>query len=165
LRIIIISTAKTDKSYLISIIQDRLQENSIVLAPTGIAAFNIQGRTIHSSLSILICDINYKLEGESLKKLQNRIKDIQYIIIDEMSMVGHYFLVLIDLRLRQAFSDHSNQHFGGRSIILVSDFGQLPPVCDLPMYSQDHRASDPLSEDGRNIYSQFQEVYKLEAVQ
>jgi len=46
-----------------------------------------------------------------LKKLQNRIKDVQYFIIDEMSMVGHFF-ALIDLRLHQAFSDHSDQHFG-----------------------------------------------------
>ncbi|EXX51875.1 ATP-dependent DNA helicase PIF1-like [Rhizophagus irregularis DAOM 181602=DAOM 197198] len=93
------------------------------------------------------------------------MKDIKYLIIDEMSMVGRHFLAIVDMRLRKAFPKHSNHNFSGRSIILVSDFGQLPPVCDIPMYSQDHRPSDSLFEDGRNIYQQFQEVYKLEAVQ
>ncbi|EXX50788.1 Pif1p [Rhizophagus irregularis DAOM 197198w] len=80
-------TAGTGKSYLINIIRERLQENSIVLAPTGVAAFNIQGSIIHSALSVpILCGTDYKLEGESLKKLQNRIKDIKYLIIDEMSM-------------------------------------------------------------------------------
>ena len=80
-------------------------------------------------------------------------------------MVGHHFLAIIDLRLRQAFLDHSNIPFGGQSIILVGDFGQLPLVCDVPMYSQDPRKSDHLSEDGRGVYSQFQEIYQLETVQ
>ena len=90
---------------------------------------------------------------------------MHYFIIDEMSMVGHHFLALIDLWLRQVFSDYSNISFGSRSIIIVGDFGQLPPVYDLPIYSQDPRSSDHLSEDGRIAYSQFQEAYKLEAVE
>jgi hypothetical protein len=53
-------------------------------------------------------------------------------------MVGCRMLTLIDMRLRQAFSEHSNEPFGGRSIILFGDFGQLPPVFDLPMYDRAH---------------------------
>ncbi len=135
-------TAGTRKSYLINTIRGKLDEiakehnlheNNTVFAPTGVVAFNIEGRTIHSALSVLI--LNVELEGESLKKFQNKLKYIQYFIIDEMSMVGRRFLAIIDLRLRQAFSDHSNIPFGGRFIILVRDFGQLPPVCDVLMYS------------------------------
>ncbi|GBC15527.2 ATP-dependent DNA helicase PIF1-like [Rhizophagus irregularis DAOM 181602=DAOM 197198] len=97
-------TAGTGKSYLINIIRERLQENSIVLAPTGVAAFNIQGSIIHSALSVpILCGTDYKLEGESLKKLQNRIKDIKYLIIDEMSMVGRHFLAS-----RKKFSNSIN---------------------------------------------------------
>lgn len=55
---------------------------------------------------------SFELEGEPLKKLQNRLKGFQYFIIDEMSMVG-------SRSLAQAFSDSSNIPFGGRSIILV----------------------------------------------
>jgi hypothetical protein len=99
-------TAGTGKSYLINMIQGRLneiaksnnlQENNMVLAPTGVAAFNIEGSTIHSSLSVPICGKNVDLKGESLKKIQNKLKDIQYFIIDEMSMVRRRFLFIIDL--------------------------------------------------------------------
>jgi hypothetical protein len=51
-------------------------------------------------------------------------------------MVGRRMLALIDMRLRQAFPEKQNQLFGGRSVILVGDFGQLPPMLDEPMYSK-----------------------------
>ncbi len=69
-------TVETGKSYLIDVIWGRLHEITIVLAPIGIAVFNIQGSTIHSALSIPISSINFELEGESLKKLQRKLKGI-----------------------------------------------------------------------------------------
>jgi len=87
-----------------------------------------------------------------------------YLVIDEKSMVGRRMLALIDLRLRQAFPEHQNHVFGGRSVILVGDFGQLPPVLDEPMYSQIPR-HDMLSNDGITAYRQFREVYKLDVIQ
>lgn len=74
-------------------------------------------------------------------------------------------LATIDIRLRQAFPEHKHEPFGGQSVILVGDFGQLPPVCDLPMYAQSPHNNNSLSNDGRIAYSQFREVYKLEVVQ
>jgi ATP-dependent DNA helicase PIF1 len=89
---------------------------------------------------------------------------VNYIIIDEMSMVGHRMLGLIDMRLRpQAFPEHSNEPFGGRSVIMFGDFGQLPPVLDLPMYTKISR--DPLSNNGFAAYNLFREVYKLDVIQ
>src|SRR5277367_6414695 len=131
LRMIIMGTAGTGKSYLIRAIRKRLRTmartNSsnppaIVLAPTGVAAFNINGAMIHSMLSISI--INNKhgkgldIEGERLKQLQERLQDVLYVIIDEKSMVGWQMLAQIDMRLRQAFPENKNVPFGGRSIIL-----------------------------------------------
>jgi hypothetical protein len=79
-------------------------------------------------------------------------------------MVGRRMLTLINMRLRQAFPEHRDQVFGGRSLILVGNFGQLPPVLDEPMYSQfPHR--DLVSSDGIVAYAQFREVYKLDIVQ
>src|ERR1044072_3260901 len=124
-----------------------------VLASTGVAAFNINGMTIHSTLSIPIITNNKYLDikGERLKLLQERLKSVSYIIIDEKSMVGRRILSLIDLRLRQAFPDHNNEPFGGRSVIMFGDFGQLPPVLDLPVYAKTSRGS--LSNNGRVVYN------------
>jgi len=73
-------------------------------------------------------------------------------------------LALLDMRLRQIFPEQQNKAFGGRSVILVGNFGQLPPVLDEPIYSQIPRR-DPLSTDGISAYRSFREVYKLDIVQ
>ena len=52
-----------------------------------------------------------------------------------MSFISPKMLTQIDARLRQAFPSHCTIPFGGCSIILLGDFGQLPPVKDIPMYA------------------------------
>ena len=49
-------------------------------------------------------------------------------------MIGHRMFALINLRFWQAFPEHNNEQFGGRSVIMFGNFGQLSPVLDLPMY-------------------------------
>jgi len=88
---------------------------------------------------------------------------VKYIIIDEKSMVGRRILGTIDKRLRQAFPEHNNETFGGRSVILFGDFGQLSPVLDIPMYSSEKGGT--LSNDGIEVYHEFREVYKLKAIE
>src|ERR1700722_8044303 len=97
----------------------------IVLALTGVATFNIHSSMIYSTLSISINSSNFNIEGERLKDLQKRLNGVSYVIIDEKSMVGRRMLALVDLRLRMAFSEYKDQPFGGRSVFLVGDFGQL----------------------------------------
>ncbi|CAG8720815.1 17502_t:CDS:1 [Cetraspora pellucida] len=175
LRIIIMGTAGTGKSYLIKAVVVRLNELAkdhgvekkspvLLLAPTGVAAYNIHGTTIHSALSIPVNCTNFDLNGERLKQLQNKLQDVKYFIIDEKSMVGHRTLALIDMRLRQAFSEQRDQPFGNQSVILIGDFGQLPPVLDDPIYTSTLRR-DSLSNNGIIAYKQFLEVYKLDVVQ
>jgi DNA replication protein DnaC len=173
LNIIVMGTAGTGKSLLIRAIRYRLLElteiksNSpvLILAPTGVAAFNINGETIHSAFSIPIpIGNNLDITGERLNHLQNRLQNIEYFIIDEKSMVGRKMLALVDLRLRQAFPEQKNQPFGGKSIILFGDFGQLPPVLDHPIYTT-NILKDSLSNDSIVAYNQFQEVYKLDIVE
>ncbi|GBC46555.2 ATP-dependent DNA helicase PIF1-like [Rhizophagus irregularis DAOM 181602=DAOM 197198] len=135
----------------------------IVLAPTGVAAFNIHGTMIHSTLSILINSSDLSIEGERLKNLQKKLNGVNYVIIDEKSILDHRMLFVVDSHLRAAFPEHRNQPFGGRSVILVGDFGQLLLVIDEPIYSKKPR-HDSLSNDGMNVYNQFREVYWLDAV-
>ena len=71
----------------------------IVLALTGVAAFNIDGITVHLGLSIPIINDSKRMDikGEQLKQLQNRLKDVKYVVIDEKSMVSRQMLALIDM--------------------------------------------------------------------
>src|SRR6266540_826122 len=96
LRIIIMGTTGIGKSYLIKAIRkklstmerDRSKVPVKVIAPTGVAAFNINSTTIHSILSILIFNNKYSdLDSKRLKQLQEKLKNVIYLIIDEKSMV------------------------------------------------------------------------------
>ena len=71
----------------------------LLLAPTGVASFNIHALTIHSSLRIPIVEM-HPLEGQSLSNLQEELHRIRYILIDEMSFIGPKMLTQIDARLR-----------------------------------------------------------------
>lgn len=87
---------------------------------------------------------------------------MQYLIIDEISMVGRKLFGQVDRRLRQVFPQHSNEPLGGCSCLLFDDFGQLPPVMDLPLYTTS--PSSPLSDIGANCYQAFDHAVILEQV-
>ena len=162
LRMIVSGTAGTGKSYLIHCLQLLLQQQLRVAAPTGVAAFNVDGHTLHSLLSLPTRGDFKDLEGERLNKLQQSFANIKYIIIDEMSMVGRKTLGQVDRRLRQAFPHHAQDVFGGCSCLLFGDFGQLPPVMDLPLYTTDSRSE--LSDQGRTAYQSFNQAVVLDQV-
>ena len=102
------------------------------------------------------------MEGNNLQKMQEELSPIKYVIIDEMSMVGRKVFGMIDRRLRQAFPCKSQVVFGGCSILLFGDFGQLPPVMDLPLYTTVTRSD--LSDQGCRAYSQFEKAFTLTQV-
>ena len=108
----------------------------LILAPTGVASFNISATTVHSALHIQIKEIN-PLRGPSLINLQEELRFVKYILINEMSFIGKNILIRIDSRLRQAFPENANIPFGGRSILLVSDLGQLLFVMDKTIYASE----------------------------
>ena len=73
-----------------------------------------------------------------------------------MSFIGPKFLSQIDDRLREAFPSNRNNPIGGRSIILVGDLGQLPPVKDTPMYVR--------TSHGTALWQSFNTVVTLATV-
>src|SRR5215216_3313128 len=88
-----------------------------VIAPTGITAYNINGVTVHSTLSLPIYNNQgFDLDGNGLKRLQERLQDVIYLIIDEKSMVRRQLLSLIDLRLRQVTPERKDKPFGRKSV-------------------------------------------------
>ena len=88
-----------------------------------------------------------------------RLTGKHYIIVDEMSMIGQKMLAWVDKRLRQA-SVKLDIPFGGFSIVLIGDFGQLPPVGDKPLYAPP--SVNDLSIHGHHVYRLFETVVILD---
>ena len=159
LHLIINGVAGTGKSYLISAFKSLLQRSCVVPANTGKAAFSISGITIHSLLNLPVGPRGKKdLAGQSLARLQVRLLDIKYVLIDEYSMSGQTLLGWIDKRCRQAtgIQDHI---FGGISLIFFGDPAQLPPVGDKPLYHS--LPSGIIAEQGHLAYLMFRKEVKL----
>ena len=126
LRMVVSGTAGTGKSYLIQCLKLLLKDRLCVAAPTGVAAFNVDGYTLHSLLSLPVKGDFKPLEGKRLQNVQETLASVEYIIIDEMSMVGRKMFGQVDRRLRQVYPNQSEELFGGRSCLLIGDWGQLP---------------------------------------
>jgi DNA replication protein DnaC len=93
----------------------------IVAAPTGKAAFNVFGMTMHSTFKLpptqysgKLCD----LDSGALSSVRKNLLGVKLFIIDEISMVSVKMLYEVDQRLRQIYA--TSMDFGGRSIIVVS---------------------------------------------
>ena len=128
-------------------------------ATTGKAAFNIRGVTIHFLLKLPIGSRGAKdLTGQSLCRLQDSLNEINYIIIDEYSMLGQVTFGWTDKRCKQATGCY-DKVFGGKSFILTGDPGQLPPVADKPLYHA--KSSNVVGEQGYQAYLMFEKVIKL----
>lgn len=134
--------AGTGKTTLLKRIVERTQKNVVVVAPTGVAAINAGGVTIHSMFGLpLTCftpnddfvDLNLATNRCGLReRLHFReeklrvLREMDLLIVDEVSMVRCDTLDAIDFVLRTVRG--SRQPFGGVQVLLVGDMHQLPPV-------------------------------------
>jgi len=124
--IFVTGRAGTGKSTLLNHLSWNTSKQVVICAPTGVAALNVGGQTIHSlfRLSIgLIADHDIDQNSE-LRKLLNTIDTL---VIDEVSMVNADLMDAIDRSLRQARQRRS-EPFGGVQVVLFGDPYQLPPV-------------------------------------
>ncbi|MEG2513748.1 MAG: AAA family ATPase, partial [Bacteroidaceae bacterium] len=131
--------AGTGKSTFLKYICEITKKKHIVLAPTGIAAINAGGSTLHSFFKLPFYplvpdDPNYSLQGGRLQKTlkyssahKKLIKEVELVIIDEISMVRADIIDFIDKVLR-VYSQNMREPFGGKQILLVGDVYQLEPV-------------------------------------
>ncbi|MCX7982339.1 MAG: AAA family ATPase [Syntrophales bacterium] len=118
--------AGTGKSTLLTYFRSITKKELVVLAPTGVAAVNVGGQTIHSFFQF-----KPHVTPDSIKKRkngdQNIYRRLQTIVIDEISMVRADLLDCIDRFLR-INGPQEGYPFGGIQIILFGDLYQLPPV-------------------------------------
>jgi hypothetical protein len=104
----------------------------LVLAPTGAAAALINGSTYHSVLGIN--EGNFCFE-KSLAQIRANLDGVDYIFLDEVSMLSCRDLYKISCQCAKARGEH-NESFGGINVIFAGDFAQLPPAMNVPpLYS------------------------------
>ena len=118
----------------------------LLTAPTGVAAFNIEGMTIHSALLLHThkgSKDSGQLSFEKLNSLRSKLENLHLLIIDEVSMVGADMLLNIHRRLDEIKGiSGDNIWFGNVSVLAVGDLYQLPPVAQRPIYEQ---VGDPMA--------------------
>lgn len=134
--------AGTGKSTLLNRLASETAKQLVVCAPTGVAALNVGGQTIHSlfRLPIGVIAENDIQQGAELRKL---LSTIDTLVIDEVSMVNADLLDAVDRSLRQARGRRA-EAFGGVQVVLFGDPYQLAPVPgegDERAYFEDHYRS------------------------
>ena len=120
--------AGTGKSTFIKYLKKHSKKRIRLVAPTAIAALNIEGATIHSMFTLPLSDFLIMREVLSSKrrKLKSILKKTDILIIDEVSMVRPDILDAIEALCCQARGNLAL--FGGLQIILIGDLCQLPPI-------------------------------------
>ena len=130
--------AGTGKSTFLKYIRDNTKKKTVVLAPTGIAAVNVGGQTMHSFFKIpfkpmVPDDPDYANPARMRKMLRytkekvKLIQQLELIIIDEISMVRADIIDFVD-RVLRVYSGNMREPFGGKQLLFVGDIFQLEPV-------------------------------------
>ena len=159
--------AGTGKSTFLRYIAANTKKKHIVLAPTGIAAINAGGSTLHSFFKLpfhplLPNDSMYSVRNirNTLKYNSEKIKiirEVELIIIDEISMVRADIIDFIDKVLR-VYCRNMREPFGGKQLLLVGDIYQLEPV----VREDDRKLLNPFYRSSfffdAKIFQQFQLV-------
>ena len=126
--VFITGRAGTGKSTLLTYFRSKTKKKVVVLAPTGVAALNVEGQTIHSFFRF-----RPDITPKSVTRIRRRgnkktiYEKLDAIIIDEISMVRADLLDCVDQFMRQN-GRNSHKPFGGVQMIFIGDLYQLPPV-------------------------------------
>lgn len=157
--------AGTGKSTFLRHIAAATKKKNIILAPTGIAAINVGGSTLHSFFKLpfhplLPTDSRYSPRNirDTLKyntEKINILREVELIIIDEVSMVRADIIDFIDKVLR-IYNRNMREPFGGKQLLLVGDIYQLEPV----VREEDRKLLSPFYPDNfffdAKIFQQMQ---------
>ncbi|XP_078378018.1 uncharacterized protein LOC144661191 [Oculina patagonica] len=139
------------------------QIKAVLVAPTGKAAYNIQGNTIHTALGVPAnqsLKIYKKLDASRLNSLRCKFAGLKIIFIDEVSMVGNsMFNIQINKRLQDIIGTAND--FGGVSIIAIGDLFQLQPVFDGYVFEDLESNYAPLAA---NLWQKHFQMFELHEI-
>ncbi len=169
--IFITGKAGTGKSVLLKYFVNNTKKNVVVLAPTGIAAINVGGQTIHSFFAFDYAALNPDdvwINDETAQLLQKA----HTLIIDEISMVRSDIMESIDRKFHEAFKNQANYEdikdlaFCGSQIIVFGDLYQLPPVIaeDEVRSYLNEKFGGPYFFDAPVIKKSNLKIYELEKI-
>ena len=123
--IFVTGAAGTGKSTLIEILRTETKKNLVVVAPTGVAAINCGGQTIHSFFQLAP---GPQPKPQTIKGLNGLVvKNMDVLIIDEVSMVRADLMDSIAASLRINTNSHLLP-FAGKTVVFIGDMHQLPPI-------------------------------------
>jgi hypothetical protein len=135
IKLIVCSEGGTGKSYLIRLLSLLIRtyantSNSLIITgPTGMAAFNVQGTTMHRAFALPVelgtVGTYHRLGSRKLEELRSLYNFVKFLFFDEYSMISYEALRMVHRRLSEIFA--SDEPFGDRSIILFGDLMQLKP--------------------------------------
>lgn len=177
--------AGTGKTTFLKYLRETTTKNTVILAPTGVAAINAGGQTIHSFFQIkpsvyipndkrlrTIVDSNDPDKStifDHFKYFKERIeliRGLELLIIDEISMVRCDLLDVVD-RLLRVFRNKEKEPFGGAQVLLIGDTFQLPPIADFDQweilesyYKSPFFFSSKVIEQNRPVYIELKKIYR-----
>ncbi|MCG8762473.1 AAA family ATPase [Tenacibaculum finnmarkense] len=176
--------AGTGKTTFLKNIKNVTEKNTVILAPTGVAAINAGGVTIYSFFQIpfgpfLPNDLRLRTNSSNTESKETIyttfkyskdkvtvIENLELLIIDEISMVRCDLLDVIDKILR-AFRKTYHLPFGGVQVILIGDTFQLPPITNSDEWnilSQFYKTpfffSSKIIEQKKPLYIEFKKIYR-----
>ena len=133
--IFITGKAGTGKTTFLRKLREQTPKNMAVVAPTGVAAINAGGMTIHSLFQLPVRTLiptpqSYKqlfAEQRLTQRKRNMLYHLEMLVIDEISMVRADVLDAIDTVLRR-YKYRKDQPFGGVQLVMIGDLFQLSPV-------------------------------------
>jgi hypothetical protein len=176
--------AGTGKTTFLKFIKDTTNKNTVILAPTGVAAINAGGVTIHSFFQIpfgpfVPDDSRLRTTATGTENTETIyttfryrddkreiIENLELLIIDEISMVRADVLDVID-RILKVFRKKPYLPFGGVQVILIGDTFQLPPIADNEQWSilsQFYKTpfffSSKIIEQNTPLYIELKKIYR-----
>lgn len=177
--------AGTGKTTFLKYLKQTSSKNTVIVAPTGVAAINAGGQTIHSFFQIKpsvyvpndkrlrtradATDADKSTIYDHFKYFKERleiIRGMELLIIDEISMVRCDLLDVVD-RLLRVYRRREFEPFGGVQVILIGDTFQLPPIAEFDQweilnkfYESPFFFSSKVVKDNKPIYIELKKIYR-----